>query len=109
MNDRERLGSLGIAYPECGFWVEEGWRPLVYGTLERLIEAGWDRRLAQVKEKFCVLTIYLDSHVSEPLRAILQEAARESEVICERCGGPRERKGASFGRAYCGKCLLEPL
>lgn len=108
MSKRQYLEELGIAYPDCGFWVEEGWQPLVDRTLKKLIEAGWNKRLVQVKQKFCVLTIYLESPVPENLQAILQEASKESQSICEWCGGPREGKSFALGRALCPSCQDAP-
>jgi hypothetical protein len=64
--------------------------------LERL-EAGIARqppdqrdrfRIAQIKEKFGRLTVYLASEATPEMLAALQEAGEASVVTCEVCGDP---------------------
>jgi hypothetical protein len=102
--DRAELAQMGIEWPRCGFWVDEGWRPLVMQTLKDLIAAGWDKRLAQVKQKFCGLRIYLEPPAGDRLREIVDRAEAASYEICEGCGLEREEKGLKWGRAYCNAC-----
>ena len=104
--DRAELAELGIDYPRCGFWVDDGWRPTVIEALKKLIAAGWDRKLEQVKQKFCGLRIYLGhEQVRTPeFRKIIGEAEAICDGLCENCGLEREEKGQGWGRAYCNAC-----
>lgn len=102
--DRTELAAMGIEWPRCGFWVDEGWRPLVMQALRELIDAGWDKRLEQVKQKFCELRIYLGAPADAKLREIVGRACAASHDICEGCGKEREEKGMGWGRAYCNAC-----
>lgn len=98
----ELLEELDITYPPCGFHVGHGWLPIVRRALTRLIAAGWDRRLAQVKQKFLGLRIYLESTTPE-FEQIIAEASREAWQTCETCGGSYPHS-LGVGRAECSAC-----
>ena len=109
----EVLSRHGIAPPRCGFYVGPGWLPIVDRALGRLVEAGWDRGLEQVKQKFCQLRIYLSCSLGyvedgkwypNDLGKIVNEAADECDRVCEVCGGERESKGGGWGLAACNAC-----
>lgn len=105
----EMLKRHGIGEVPCGVSVGAGWIPIVDRTLGKLIEAGWDKELGQVKQKFCQLRIYLDSrNVPEELRnklyAIIEEAEYECDRTCEMCGKERQKKGIKAGWALCDDC-----
>ncbi len=62
-----------------------GWVPLVERLVARLIKLGWNRRLAQVKEKFGGLRFYVDD-ASDEVHAAIDRAERRSYRTCEVCG-----------------------
>lgn len=101
--DTEYLAALGIEWPRCGFWVDEGWRKIVDDALKELIAAGWNKKLDQVKQKFCGLRIYINDF-NPVLRPIIDRAEELSFKTCEGCGAEREKKGVKMGRAYCNAC-----
>ena len=108
--DKAYLAEMGIEWPRCGFWVDRGWRALVDETLKKMIAAGWDRSLSQVKQKFCELRIYVGTVPRDPaITAIIDEATKRSHEICEGCGLEREAKGIQMGRAYCNACKAKPI
>lgn len=104
---QQTLDKYGIDTPPCGSSVGVGWIPIVDECLGRLIAAGWDKQLAQIKQKFLGLRIYLDGPHNETFAAIVREAEDECEVTCELCGAPRERTGSGVGRATCNRCREE--
>lgn len=53
------LNRFGISRPPCGFGIGLGWMRVVENALEEMINAGWDKDLHQVKQKFCQLRIYI--------------------------------------------------
>lgn len=108
------LKELDIKPPPCGFYVGPGWMPPVRRALEKMIEAGWDKDLHQVKQKFCRLRIYIDhklfstnKELHDKLGAIIADAADECDQICEFCGMKREKQGMGVGLALCNKCKGE--
>lgn len=53
------LDGYGIKKVRCGVSIGPGWLPVVHKALGQMIEAGWDKELHQVKQKFCQLRIYI--------------------------------------------------
>lgn len=74
-------------YPVGFDYVGAGWAPLVEQLVLKLIDLGWDRRVAQVKSKFGRLRFYIGSGTLPMFRAI-EQAERRSLRMCERCGAP---------------------
>jgi hypothetical protein len=95
---------LDIEMPRGGCYVSKGWATVVEDALRRLIVAGWDKDLAQIKQKFCQLRIYLDGNHTKEFQDIIDSAVSVCDGICERCGEEREKKGSSLGLAFCNKC-----
>ena len=56
----EFLKEIGQEYPPCGFSVGDGWKEPVYDALRQIAAVGIPWELAQVKQKFCQLRIYVD-------------------------------------------------
>lgn len=98
------LERLGIDAPPSGFDIGPGWLPIVEYALEEMVAAGWDKRLGQVKQKFCRLCIYLDGATNEGIESIIAEAEVEADATCERCGKEREGRGSATGMALCSRC-----
>lgn len=129
----EFLASIGQKYPPCGFSIGDGWKEPVFEALRKVAaiakEAGLEWELAQVKQKFCQLRIYIDvetpgvtreNHNSEtnpwlfeenhPLHAKYDEihaaigvAESACNVRCESCGGDT-KGGAASGWKGCTAC-----
>lgn len=91
---RDRTDSRATYTGDSG-WVRAGWIPILDRLAEDLIALGWDRVLAQVKEKFGGLRFYIGTG-STPLPAAIRErierriawAMAESLRTCEQCGAP---------------------
>jgi hypothetical protein len=100
------LARHRIAYPRSGFTVGEGWLPIVDVALGRMVAAGWDRELHQVKEKLGGLRIYIGQG-SDELKAIIAAAAAEAARTCECCGDPGSRRDVDGWLAtLCNPCEL---
>lgn len=107
MNDKyfgiDILRELDIPYPPAGFFIGDGWMPIVEDALRKMVDAGWDKKLGQVKEKFKGLRIYLDGEYTQELEEIIKAAERACGVTCDDCGGPRE-ESYGFGNPVCDMC-----
>lgn len=68
-----------------GFDINDGWYQALKDCFEEMFQAGWDGELAQVKEKWGGLQIYLISYYPE-LEEIIKKYTQLSYTICERCG-----------------------
>lgn len=99
----EFLTKNEIKYPECGFHIGPGWLPVVFATLTEMIDAGWNKDLHQVKEKFCGLRIYIGEADGE-IYDIIHEAERKCSTMCESCGKPHGLKIPKTGMAACERC-----
>lgn len=81
-------------YPVRYDFIGEGWSELVENLIVELIDLGWDRQVAQVKEKFGELRFYIGVGTDEMFAAI-SRGERRSVRVCNRCGrrGRRRRSG----------------
>lgn len=78
-----------------------GWWPLIAEMHARLLGIDPDYRLAQVKQKWGLLRVYLDDRryasgdrgPVDELQAVIGDFERRSSVVCERCGARGERCG----------------
>ena len=86
------------------FHIGPGWLQLVKELIEDLIELGWDKQVAQVKEKFGGLRFYIGSGTDEIWKRITK-AENESFKICEETGelGELRTKGG-WMRTLCDEC-----
>jgi hypothetical protein len=75
-------------YPVNLDFVGEGWAELVEKLVIKLIALGWDRRVAQVKEKFGMLRFYIGEGTA-PMFEAVDVATTQSATTCERCGAAR--------------------
>lgn len=101
-----------------GFEISEGWASVLELLFERLqqilaSEPGSQIKVVQVKEKFGVLRVYLDTgNVSERIRIQIAEAVALAEQatrsICEVCGNPGVQVSrAGYLRVRCTACRAE--
>lgn len=100
----KKHGIDSLTYPM--FECPPGWCQIVDRALGDMINMGWDKRLAQVKQKFCELRIYYDCRPEQRdfLEAVVERAEREAAVTCEVCGEPRRLVGPKSGRGECVDC-----
>ena len=102
------LKPRGIEYPECGFHVGDGWLPIVEEALDKMIAAGWDKQLDQVKQKFCGLRIYTGI-ASDEVRKIIAKAEAKANIACEHCGQPHGLEIPRGGIALCPACEAKDM
>ena len=88
--------------------VGRGWLPLLDRLASQLVMAGWDRSIAQIKEKFGTLRFYLDTtpaHRDATWDAFVREAESASARTCERCGAPGTLRGGNWYMTRCDGCV----
>jgi hypothetical protein len=84
----------------------KGWLPLLDELCGALVSMGWDRRVAQIKEKFGGLRFYLphEKH-NEELLELIWSFEERSMSTCEHCGAPgRMNKSRPWIRTLCEPC-----
>jgi hypothetical protein len=101
------LLGLGIQYPRCGFWICFGWLSVVKDTLQKMVEAGWNKDLQQLKQKFGGLRIYIGESTPE-VDAIIQGAEALCDTLCEACGNKHGLTIPISGYALCTDCEKLP-
>ncbi len=87
----------------CMYWglaVGDGWAPLLEKAFKRFMLLEEKPLLAQVKEKFGTLRLYLDNATDEAYK-IAEEAEEESEHTCEICGEPGKLRTDGWFVTYC--------
>jgi len=109
MNISDLLKKYDIATPRCGAFCGDGWVPLIESLIVDLIALGWDKRLAQVKEKLGSLRFYVDDFqlsqaTQEAIHLRIQEAEDRSCFLCETCGEPGKLQGNYWLKTGCAKC-----
>lgn len=97
------LSTRNIRYPYCGFDIGDGWYPSVVAALDKMIAAGWDKDLAQIKQKFGGLRIYI-GQATDDVYQIIHGAEALCDTLCEGCGKPHGLKVPLSGMAYCEPC-----
>ena len=80
--------------------VDEGWLELIKEMIDELLAAGWDRRLAQSKEKFGGLRFYIGSSNDE-LHTIVAKYESKSYQVCEKCGKEGQLRKGGWMRTLC--------
>lgn len=87
-------------------YIMPGWFNLAEKTFQKLIEAGWDRNISGIKQKFASLQIHVEISDSVPLEQfklfyqIIDAAKEESYSICEVCGN----EGKPIGNYWATRC-----
>jgi hypothetical protein len=74
-------------FPVRETWSDcpEGWWPIVERLVEQLVALGWDRRVAQVKDKLGGLRFYVGERDEAMVEAVAR-ATEASESTCQACG-----------------------
>lgn len=73
------------SYATWLFSINKGWRDLVFNCTRELVNAGWNKNLLQIKEKFGSLRYYIGS-ATEEQHKIISKYERLSYKTCQRCG-----------------------
>ena len=84
------------------FSVSDGWLPMIQELIEKCIDAGWDKQICQVKEKFGGLRFYINS-ANDDVWNIIGEYENKSYEICEECGEKGELREGGWLRTLCDK------
>lgn len=112
----ERLRDDMAPFDERGVECGDGW----FALIDRVCRACEDEidvlasqgvtkehwpRVAQIKEKFGSLRLYIKGHVPDEVREEILPAARcESRRICAQCGTPRKPWQIGSPRTLCDSC-----
>jgi len=89
---------------ECG----DGWYQILDELLGKLSQYEF-LYLAQVKEKFATLRVYVDmdtqsGKIPAAVDKYIDEANKKSTKICETCGQPGEIRKGAWLKTLCDKC-----
>lgn len=91
-----QLSCMSFGF-ECG----DGWYQIIWDLSTKL--APFDVVVAQVKEKFGLLRIYLNSY-PDGVDDILAWAEEQSGITCEDCGNAGKRRPGGWIRTLCDEC-----
>lgn len=108
----EELEKRGFPPAYCGADCPDGWKNLVLDLLDKL---KGKCKIAQIKEKFGLLTVYADPIDStyeesfpsrfpfgtEEVEKLINEAQEASSKICEVCGAPGKRDSDGWITVLC--------
>ena len=85
----------------------EAWLQLIHDLIEELIEAGWNKEICQIKEKFGRLRFYTNECSSEQ-RDIIDKYEIIASSTCEACGSTEdvELRGGGWLTTLCNKCYI---
>jgi hypothetical protein len=94
-----------------GRWssCDRGWYPLIVDLDRQLAALDPGYILHQIKQKFGVLTVYIESapEVAGAMQALIAKAAEASKGICEVCGAPGFlTEGSYLVKTLCPECCL---
>jgi len=92
--DRDPITSR--YYCETG----DGWLPIIKDLIEDLIDAGWDKQICQIKEKFGGLRFYINGG-SDEIYKLISDAEVKSMKTCEVCGKPGTQTSGGWINTLC--------
>ena len=84
------------------FEIGSGWYGLIKNLIVELLEAGWDKEVHQVKEKFGTLRFYTVG-ATDKMYEIITKYERLSAVTCEICGEAAEVRTGGWVETLCDK------
>lgn len=67
------------------FNVGQGWYAIIKNLIEELLQAGWNKKLIQCKEKFGGLRFYIEGGTRD-IHDIIRKYEKISRETCEVCG-----------------------
>lgn len=90
---------------DCGsFSIGPGWYGLVMILIDKAVDAGWNKEICQVKEKFGTLRFYINGASTE-VHNIISKYENLSYKICEDCGSAGEQRTGGWIRTLCDTCF----
>jgi hypothetical protein len=91
--------------------VGPGWLAILSALHEKLMEQAPAYEVAQVKEKFGGLRVYLhydvDSLNGSRIDELVNAAETMADATCERCGGPGTLRQGGWLLTLCDNCQKE--
>lgn len=99
MMERRKLNNPTI----CWSGVGDGWVNILEEMFDKLEAIGWKGKVAQIKEKFSILRIYLSDETPE-VDKIVNAAIKKSSKTCEDCGNKGKIGGEYWLRTLCDEC-----
>lgn len=100
------LTGQGVRWGSC---VGDGWVNVLLDELVlKLVNMGWNKNIAQVKEKFGGLRFYIEQGTRE-MTALIDEYESRSFTVCEECGAQARMCQTESGwyKTYCEVCAKE--
>lgn len=87
-------------------WIPDGWYSLAYELCETIVRIRPEARVAQMKEKFAELRVYMAEHYG-PVQTMIDVFEVKSRSTCQGCGGIGEQRSTKSGWVVttCGKCF----
>ena len=104
--DNDIVRKYPFLFGKCfEFSVCKGWYPLIDRLCSFIEKNEPETEIVQIKEKFGLLTFYVDGG-SEYLYELIELAQIESSKLCEECGSYQdvEKKGTFAIRTLCKDC-----
>lgn len=97
--------SGGKVESSAGFDIGPGWYEITSKLIADLIALGWDKTIAQVKEKFGGGRFYIGGATNEIFERIRQWEGQTFQT-CETCGTTEDVKlrGSRWLVTHCDKC-----
>jgi hypothetical protein len=71
------------------FEISSGWYVIIKNLIEELLQAGWNKKLIQCKEKFGGLRFYIEGGTRE-IHDIIHKYEKLSMQTCDVCGDKGE-------------------
>lgn len=101
------LQCHGISPTPCWSEIGFGWTGIVDSMLVKLLNAGWDKDLQQIKEKFGILRVYIGEATDYQVQ-IVAEAEMLSRTTCYTCGTDfaRLRNCCGWLITLCAECFM---
>ena len=91
---------LNMTREECKAEVGKGWSGLIDEIYDRLPE---DAYIAQIKEKFGLLRVYVEN-IPDSLQDFIYECEKRSAKICEQCGATGKLRHGGWVLTLCEEC-----
>lgn len=83
--------------------VGPGWRPILERLFAKLRSLGWNEDVAQIKEKWGTLRVYV-GEANPEIWDTIHLAEAESGGVCEDCGAVGKRRHGGWIRTLCDSC-----
>lgn len=103
--------STHTQFQYWGAMCGDGWFEIIYklcsdvenAAREGVCTARWWPRIFAIKEEFGGLTVQIERprRLGEVINKLANEASRESQQICEKCGAPGKKYEGDWHRTRC--------